>query len=1025
MQSVSAALESAIEARERVVRHNVTVDWDNDGVTDISDIDDMSHKISQITVDQSLESSLPEQVRSVPGAAVAELNMTLERGNTFRSEIDAAYRGISTASSGATTSQFVTIAKPTGLLPGELVLLAIITINASNADTLLLGANVDWATIGIRGDGLDFTNRCEGQCYVRRAEAGEPSTYTFALSSAQAWIAVAVRIGDAGLMGVHAVGTKGRDDDTTAYPILSGPPITTLIPGCTIVGIYGANSPVTGASWSPLDGDTERADIITTNAGDKCTAAVMTIDDVAAGTYIKRATLSVGSQVTSAVQFTVAFAPKLAGDEAQHAAWTFSELNSSSPYAGKDRFGRRTQWNVGFHGEDGLEQVQVFTGLSIAGGGTSRSREATITALDNRETLRNVYGFFFPLIAESPLSFDSFNTPELPFYPGLETTHIISYELAYAFAGRGGSFGTYTPERQGPLGGYGYFASPPPRVGHSNCLWAPIHGSMLPFEGSPTWAYTEEANGTRRRVRFRVGPYVAGTEPAPISGLTEAAWAALGTSAHVFTTTKQIQGRIELWARLDNNSGVLYVEAVNDLGTVTQRVRLTITAGGTATATLLMPGGITRTVVGPAVPTDGEWHFYGVHIDSPSGTAVFRIDDTSTTVSFTTWSNAANTVTTIFYAHYNGVDGAQLSELQIHGGAVGASAFSTQVVIPVTSATRWLNQDFTPSAYVDKTENELDAFPFIDPGVDTWGILSSIAETEFAAIYFDGRGIPHYRNTRSDVNTVGQTVQKLITARQNLKDLAYSSEISQIANVVSVSYMPHEVFVEQIAWRAQGTIRIPPLGEYTLTIQMPGIVFAIAGFNAFTGNTAADGSGLVVSSASLSWGTNSFGLYGIQFTITNGTPQDVYLVDTSGQPTPQLTASWVAPSDSSISPVTVVDADSVRRYREQPLTVPATVWRQRVESAGMWAQFLTSELGTPSPVIHNVPIVGDPRIELGDLETLQDVNGLGVDGLYRVTAIKHQGSPSGGYSQSLTVRQAGVVALWNINNWDDGSVWGV
>lgn len=1020
MRSVSTSLKNAIESTERVIRHSVTVDWDSDGVTDLSNIDDISHKIGQVTVDQSLESSLPQQVRIVPGAAVAQLDANLERGNVFRYDVAAVYRSIASASSGATLSQNVTVPRPVGVQPGELVVVALATINAVNAQTLLANSNVPWATLAIRGDGQAIDDdRCEGQCYIRRVTIDEPPSYTFILAKAEAWIAVAIRIGDPGLMGVQAFTSKGQDDDTTTYPIVSTPPITAQVPGATIVSIFAANTPVTGASWSPLDGDTERLDLTTTNAGDQCTVAVMTADNIAAGTYTKRATLSTGANVRSAVGFTIAFAPKLAGDEYQHAAWTYSELNPNSPFAGKNRFGRRTQWNIGFHGENGLESLQIFTGLSISSDGSSRSRNAQITALDNRETLRDTYYTVTnAVVAENPISLDS----GLPLYPGLETTWVISSQLAFAFVNRS-VLGIYTPEKQGLYGGYGYFASPPIRRG--SCLWAPMHGSGEAFHGSARWAYTQLPNATKRRMKFVVGPFVAATEPAPYNGgLISCGWYCNISFAAVFTSQRQILGRWELYARF-NNSGALEFHAIDSPNPITQQVKFILTANGTAVVNITMPGGITRAFSGPAIPTDGQWHFYGVHIDSPSGTAIFRVDNTSTTVFFTTWADSPIT-NGFLTAQYFAINGAQAAELQISGGTLDTGlSFGSNEVNIVNLTSPWMNENFVPSAYIDKSENELDAFPFVDLTTDTWSLLSAIAETEFAALYFDAQGIPHYRNTRSDVNAVGQTVQKALTARVSVKDLDYSSNLSQIANIVSVGYTPHVFAINQVAWQPSGVIHIPPFGQYSSVIQMPGLVLAVQGFNLFDGNTSADGSGAVISSAFFGWNAYTNGPYGLAFTIDNPTVYDVYLVDTTGQSTPKLTASWVTPDASNAAPVSNSDIDSIRRYREQPLSISGTVWRQRSDVAAMWAQFLVSELATPSPVIHDVPVVGDPRLELGDMTSLSDVNGLGVNSQMRITALKHRGSPNGGYDQSLTVRVASRVAYWNVNNWDDGTVWGI
>lgn len=1023
MKAVSASLDAAIEGHERVVRHNVTVDWDNDGTSDISDIDDMSHKIGQITVDQSLESSLPRQVRVVPGAAVAQLDMALERGNTFRYEVPAAYKSIATASSGSTASRTVAVPRPSGVQSGELVVVALAYVDIVSSNTMLSNANVDWATIAIRGDGVNspLFHRCEAQCYIRRATEIEPDAYTFVLDEATAWVATAIRIGDPGLMGVHAISSKGQDDQSTTYPILSGVPITTRLDECTVVGIYAAAIPVTGTAvdWTPLDGDTERADVTTTNTGTRCSVAVMTQDSVIAGTYTKRATLNVGATTGAAIQFTLAFAPKLAGDESQHAAWTFSELNNDSPYAGKVRFGRQTQWRVGFHGEDGLEDVQIFTGYTTADDVNSRQRIASITALDNRETMRNTWFQRFTVVAESQVI--NVNS-SFPMYPGLESTWLISQQFAFAtFSRPTSSSGNYTPERRGPRGGYGYFASPCMR--ESSAFWAPLHGSMEAFDGGCAWALTQLSNGVRRRVRFAVGPFVAGTEPAPPSpGFIEAGWSTVPPYP-IWTDQRQVQGRFELWSRFPFGTGVLDFYSMNDADTSlsTAIVRLTITAGGQMVLRITMPGGITRTVNGPTVPTDGAWHFYGAHFDSPTGQVIFRIDGTSTTVAFTTYANSVITQTP-GWTRLVLTDGAQAAELHSSGG-VSSSSFGT-VNNPVTTTTGWLN-DFTPTAFIDKSENELDVIPFVPTSTDTWTFCSQIADAEFAALYFDGDGFPHFRNTRSDVNTVGQTVQRLLTARSDIKNLAYSSEVSQVANIVDVGYVPHTMFVDQPAWRPQGAIRIPPFGEFTFVLQMPGVVLSLLGFNSFVGNTAVDGTGIVIAATEFNWSTSTTGFYEISITITSTYSGDAYLVDASGQPTPELTASWVAPSSASVAPESRSDNNSIRVYREQPLSIDTTIWRQRQDVAASHAVFLISQLGTPTPVIHDVPIVGDPRIQLGDRDVLQDVNGIGVNGQYRVTGIRHKGSPSGGYEQSLTVREATDVAYWEIDNWDDGTVWGI
>ena len=97
---------------------------------------------------------------------------------------------------------------------------------------------------------------------------------------------------------------------------------------------------------------------------------------------------------------------------------------------------------------------------------------------------------------------------------------------------------------------------------------------------------------------------------------------------------------------------------------------------------------------------------------------------------------------------------------------------------------------------------------------------------------------------------------------------------------------------------------------------------------------------------------------------------------------------------------------------------------QRADSAASLALTLLSDLADAKPVLTNVPIKGDPTLEFGDLVTVVDSFGLGVNGLYRISGKDPSHNPGDGFSQNLVVRQAATVAFWDTNNWDDGTVWG-
>jgi len=1024
VRNVSSATRAAIDAHERVIKHQVLVDYDNDGtIVDntgvvIDPLDNLSHRIARVTTHQSLESSLPPAVRVVPGHAVAELDVSLQRGNIVHFGVNAFYRNITTNTSGNTRTNQISVARPSNVV-GDVVLVSIMMPETAQDLGLPAGTNVTWRVLTYRGDGLlTEGGRVEGLLLLRRVGYGEPDTYTFTpKNDTVAWTIAAVAIGGANIAGVTDLSQKGQDDNTTAYTTVTTPPLTVDIPNSTVVSFFGAAVQVSGGvGWTPLDGDVERADFMSAQfpVNYNVVQSVMTHDSVARSVNLKRATLSVPA--TGTLAFAVTLAPLLAGDESQHAAWTFSELNQDSPYAGKIRTGRRTTWKVGVYSEGGLEYVPVFTGLSLDSGAQSKVRSARVSALDNRETFREPPDI--PLtVAESPVP--GFLTG-LPNYPGLESTWVISYLFSWGLYAPSST--RLLPEQQGPRNGVGYFAAPAMRTNNSTYLWVPCHGSLAPFIGTIEHAYVQSATTARTRCTFAVGPYVAGTSPAPSNGLVQGGWFTAGGSGGAAmpwsADTGQIAGRIEFFARLSPSvtGGTVTIGAVESLLTPTAKFFYAdITSAGVFRARLAFDGGITRTITGPSVPTDNLWHFYGVHVDSRTGVATFRIDATSTDVAFATWANSTPPNATSADALMTLTNGAQIADILLSGGmrppnqSTGSNAF-------LASTALWANQ-FTPTAFIAKSENILDVLPVLTEYADVWDVVSAVAEAEFAAAYWDADGYPHYRTARSNVTPAGQIIQQAITARASLEDLSYSSGIAQVANYVTVAYSPVGFVVNGVVWQANGQLLIGSGDTVVITISLPGNVLSLSGSGTFVGNTSPDGSGSPYFNfnTSLSLGASSNVIIiqidnlGNAFWLTSG----------------QVIATYITPLDTP-APVLSQNRDSIRTYRTQPLQVSTSPWRQRADAAGMIAEQLQSDLRTPHPVFDSMPVKGDPTRELGDMVTVQDTHGIGVNGQFRITSIRNEGSPDGGFSQELVLRDArAVIARWNVNSWDDGSVWGV
>lgn len=1032
MRQVSAALRAAIDAGERAIKSRLTIDWDADG---IQDLDDMSHQVGTISATQSLESSLPLQVQVVPGVAVAELDAQIIRGNQFRYAIPTTFRSLTSNSGAGVTT--ISVARPSTVREGDVILMAVFisttfSIGAGSSFTsydINHDTNVPWVVMAVRGDGVNFESssfaRVEGMLLMRRATASEPATYIINVPpiSTAIYVAAVVNVGEQNIIGVTDYQTKGEDGTDTATSIII-PPVDVDLPGSTIVSFYAASSfLISGAAFSTTTSDDVKQVELASSASPSggianVRMAVMTTSDVDRGRYLKSANITNLGELIATLGFAVVLGPKLAGDEAQHAAWMMSELNQDSPYAGKLRIRRPMKWDLYFVTADGFESVPIFTGFSTTASADSRSRTATMKALDNRETLRGTK-WGDSIIAETPEGQDSFTT--LPFMPGLEATWVISYLLTFAFY-RQQVNGVFSFDALNPLrSGEGYFAAPLPS--RFTNTWIPMHGSLYPFVGALQNAYTQSYVGVRSRVQFSPGPFVAATKPAPIGGSVNGTWLAstgAGYGTDLWNVTNgQLGGRVQFWIKRGTNSGAVDISYADFQpgGTVTYTALTRIAASGAMSVVITQPA-VSRTVNGPTVPGDDEWHFVGFHIDSVTGSARFRVDSTNTDVAMSTWANATPAVNFFGATVMRVVDGASISDLQIAGTY---SVSTGQSIGPTVSAT-WANEDFTPTAFIDKSDNVLDCLPFIDDTEDTFSIIAAISEVESAAFFFDADGYPHYRTGRSNVTTTGQTVQKTITARSSLSDLKYESGVQQIANIVSVGYTAFLPVVDSDVYTASGVIAIPGNATFTGSVQLNGPTFGIPTIT-LAANLLANGTGTDMT-ALMNTGTTSRP-YGVEFTVYNSSLQTVYLVDGSGQPSLTVRASYMAPSSTASLPVTVEDIASIRKYGEQALpTISGSPWMQREDSAGSYALTLLSDLADPKPVLIDVPIKGDPTLEFGDLVTIVDQNGLGVNGLYRITGKDPSHTPSDGFSQNLVVRQAATVAYWDTNSWDDGTVWG-
>lgn len=1034
MRATTTSLTNAIVAQSRVIDARVSCDWDNDGYNGDYTVDDMSPALSSLDITQVLTSNVPSAAQPIVGSAVAQLDVDLDQGHVTSPASAPFIRGITTTQISDPTTGLITVNRP-AVQPGDLVLLWL--PNASKSYYVRSnGTNVSWNQLMFRGDFNATQSRITmGRLLTRRIStdrviaAAEPSSYTFNVQYAASTVAICAVIGGAYAPGIHVYSTKGSEVSMIARnvvpTVLYGTPLTTTLDKCLILGFFAgwAAQSTPGVTWTPSAPATELADVCSLSTTmDNVTACLTQITNAPPGKYILGAAQSTPQE--PGVVAAIALSPLNAGDLSQNASWVYSELNANSPIAGKRRDYIPVTAKLAFATSAGREEINIFTGRALRIDVSSRSRSATFTALDNRELMRGdptqLNQFASSIIAENPFTDNVGNY----IMPGLEATWIVSYIFTWC---RKSTSGNNLSE--GPLAGDGFFASPPQRP--SCVLHAPLHGSAQPFNerANMHFAYVLNADNTYSRLSFVDGPWVASTSPAPIGGTTTMQWdcdnvysmwtdSAPGASSTI--------GRIEAYVKQSvTNTGMIRLQCLSRAGSGPSNT-FTVGVDGGMQLQILMDA-YNIIVVSPInVPQDQQWHAVGVHWNAITGQAIFDLDGTHSTVAFTAFNNAAtsNDGSQGSWAYLQMWGGAQAAEVQFSGGFTGNNAFAYTDVVSATDS--FIGEGFTPTAFIDKSENILDALPDFDSGDDMWDVVTQLAEAEFAYAYFDVNGYPHYRTRASDVSSVGQSVVRTLRTVDSIKDVDYQSGIDQLMNYVTTPYTPPAIKTKDVLWQADTVYRVPASGNVQITTKFAGLPVDLAPTvtYSYAANTASDGSGTnVVVGVGLGYQINR---RQVIVTLYNSNTYPVYYVDTSGSPSASITGAYVS-SGSAVNGTTYQDDESIRRHGVQfpPTGISESKWRQRSDVANTISQLLIADLANPRPILTNIKVVGDPRLELGDLVRFQDPDGLGLDGNYRIVGISPSYSPNDGFTQTLVARFSGCgVAIWDSSYWDDCSVWG-
>lgn len=704
----------------------------------------------------------------------------------------------------------------------------------------------------------------------------------------------------------------------------------------------------------------------------------------------QEAKLFAGAAAAEATVTLAHFDP--AGDGSKHGAWYYSPLNSASPLFAYDRKGAPAILEFGFVGANGAEYVTVLTGRVRSLQVTSGGRQAVMRISDGAEDMRRQVTMPM-VIADGDLT----GTLAIK-RPGLNTTYMADW-VARAC---------------------GYYASPPMR---SNCVLSVTHhGSGYPERGSVQ--HHQGANGSK----LAYSP----TPDFPTAAKWVQAVNTDGTSGQEITYVLSLAGGTSstnnggefLWegwrkfnsTAVDQPFFIAYVTGVSRpyisafWQTSTSRFTVTCDRGGAETAK-------STGTSGPSVSPGTGWHYWAVQVGFTSTgiDVTFRFDGTTTgpitvaTASITGQSN--------------------LNTFGLARGKVGAfsdgwfDGLSEADQVTTESTTSTWNNAFTPTAEIHASSNIDNRLVATPPATEEgWTLLQQIAESEFATAGFDELGKLFYWPRDRWTQAPYTTSQRTLTSSTALKELESVEATDQVRNRILIRAQIPEVLDSSTVWKLGSRWKIPASSTFTRVIQLSEPVANVD--TSFT-NSATPGSSRWLAGTMLNGqGTNITNLTvsadplapdRVQITIVNPNAFVVYMAADenasatySGKPYLWLDAQLVKfdqEGSSSNQVVEAINSASVTRFGEQLLELEDNIFRQDNDDLQVLADDLLADLADPGPAMTDVPIVGDPRLQLGDRVTIVDPEGLAISADFHLSSCDLT-YDSSGLSGTISLRKA-------------------
>lgn len=682
-------------------------------------------------------------------------------------------------------------------------------------------------------------------------------------------------------------------------------------------------------------------------------------------------------------------------DETKTAASVFAPYDSRNPTYHGDDMDAPIVIQQGVYDGAGSEQFTTFTGGVDDVLVDSEAETVTLTCLDGRNRLR-------PTVTLPSIAYQSAYTGNSP---GLTGGYVLDYLL-----------------RQN-----GIYSSPPAR--DKAFFYASCHGSAWPeLVGSPVASQPPFAAMAQSQLTDPVTFAVAG-EPADYMALMfPGVWSqqvVLNPVVQNFPYVSGIHPNIgasggwyfDGWLNADaTQDGSLGLNRAGLNALVSSPIFGSAYIGwawnyGDAAAVVTLnvnrvAGSASKNIAGAAMSTSA-WHHVSILVTFTG----------STTATVTSTIDGVTTVNAITGLPAVGVEATMsLSNFEWTGLADSVQMTLEATPTPVRA--------FYPTAYLDASLSPLIAM--VDTaGQDPWDVIQSLAEAEQGVSGLDERGIFKSRNR---TNLLAAASARTVTSTKSLKTLQTDVGKSTLANHVTASVNALELSQPVEVWSAPSPIRVAAHGTYQVLVSVsdtvltpqapdsgyigvPGVVGTTywRASKSIAGNTAVS-SGVHVASISISATT-------LRITITNSNSFPVYMVSPSTLSDVSAGTPYVFVGGQNVlAPTTGVTASSVWQPSidargEVALQLPDNPWRQDSAAAQQLTDDDVADLYRPRPIITDLTIVADPRLQIPDRITVLDPDGTMMADDVVLSGITTTDSATD-WTQALTARAIGNPGDW-------------